>query len=150
MKWFKIDGKEYDVKVFEPKESFKILHSSNAGRVLANGCPMILDPLGTFFNYTLTVGKKRGKEQDFEDLWQYISFPREDAMLFVFPRSRQELWKTTDDDGNEVEGFYAYVSSGERGIKKIVEDVDGNLRDVEYEAFSINFTAAKAQVLPSE
>ena len=33
---------------------------------------------------------------------------------------------------------------------QIVEDVDGNLRDVEYEAFSINFIASKAQVLPSE
>ena len=150
MKWFKIDGKEYSVKVFEPKESFTILYSDNTGRTLDEGAPMVLDPLGTFFNYTLTVGKIKGSEEDFENLWEYISFPRNEALQVVLPRGRKKLWETTDDSGNQVEGFYAYVSSGKRGIKKIVEDVEGNLQDVEYEAFSINFIAMKAQVLPSE
>jgi hypothetical protein len=149
MKWFKIDGREWNVRILEPEESFTILYSENTGRTLDDGAPMTLDPLGTFFNYTLTVAKKRGHEEDFDELWDYLSTPRDSAMLVVLPRN-QKTWKTTDDSGNEVDGFYAYVSNGKRKIKKIIEEQNGELKQVDYEAFSINFIATKAQVLPIE
>ena len=148
MKWFKINGIEYKVRVFEPKESFTILYSENTGRTLSVGAPMVLDPLGTFFNYTLTVGAIKGEEDSFESLWDFLSTPKSDALLVVLPRSRKTLWTTTDENGEEVEGFYAYVSTGQRGIKKIIEDANGELKDVIYETFSINFVATKAQVTP--
>lgn len=148
MKWFKINGIEYKVRVFEPKESFTILYSENTGRTLSVGAPMVLDPLGAFFNYTLTVGAIKGEEDSFESLWDFLSTPKSDALLVVLPRSRKTLWTTTDENGEEVEGFYAYVSTGQRGIKKIIEDANGELKDVIYETFSINFVATKAQVTP--
>lgn len=148
MKWFKIDGKEYNVKVFTPKESFTILYGENTGRTLDDGAPMILDPKGTFFNYTLTVGAMRGFEEDFEKLWNFVSFPREKGMRVEFPSGRTTMWTTKDENGQIINGFYAYVSSGERELKKIIEDVNGNLKEVIYDTFAINFIAMKAQVLP--
>jgi hypothetical protein len=148
MKWFKIDGIEWDVKVFEPKESFSILYSKNTGRTLDTGAPMVLDPLGTFYNYSMTFGAKKGKEQQFEDLWRYLSVPRKEPMLFLFPKSSNGYWQTEDESGSAVDGFYAYVSNGERGIKKILEDVNGELKQVVYEAFTVNVIATRAQVTP--
>ena len=148
MKWFKINGEEYKVRVFEPEESFTVLYGENTGRTLDNGAPMVLDPLGTFFNYTLTVGAVRGFEDDFEEIWQLLSFPRSEGILVEFPSGRKTMWTTQDDDGQIVNGFYAYVSSGKRKIKKIIEETDGELKEVVYDTFAINFIAMKAQVLP--
>lgn len=149
MKWFKIDGREWDVKIFEPKESFTILYSENTGRTLSEGAPMVLDPLGTFFNYSLTVGKNKNKPEEFDALWDYISKPRKSPMLVVLPRN-QCVWHTADDEGNDIEGFFAYVSNGERGIKTIQENIDGTLKFVDYDTFTMNIIATKAQVIPSE
>lgn len=153
MKWFKIDGKEWDVRIFDPVESFSILYSPNTGRMLGEGAPMFLDPLGTFFNYKITVGAKRGKEKEFESLWEYLSIPRQNAISFVFPKNSNGVWKTLEEkengDQEEIEGFMAYVSNGERGIKRIIEDFDGEMKSVEYDSFSINFIATKAQVKPT-
>lgn len=148
MKWFKINGEEYKVRVFEPEESFAILYGGNTGRTLAKGLPMILDPKGTFFNYTLTVGAMRGFEDSFEKLWNFLSFPRNDGIRVEFPSGRKTMWTTEGENGEMINGFYAYVSSGKRKIKKIIEDVDGELKEVIYDTFSINFIAMKAQVLP--
>lgn len=147
MKWFKIDGREWNVRILNPEESFTILYSSNTGRTLSVGAPMILDPYGTFFNYTLTFARKNGEKNDFDALFNYLATPRKTPMLFSFPRN-QTMWKTEDADGNEVEGFYAYVSSGKRKIKKIIEDADGELKEVLYDTFTATFTATKAQVIP--
>ena len=148
--WFKIDGKAFQVRVFEPKETFTILYSENTGRTLGTGAPMFLDPLGTFFNYELTVGKIKGKEDEFDQLWDYLSTPRFQPMLIVLPKNRNTLWTTQDDNGNEVQGFYAYVSTGSRGIKRIIEDTDENLKEVIYDAFTIKIIATKAQVVPPD
>lgn len=147
MKWFKIDGVEYKVRVFEPEESFTITYSENTGRTLDKGAPMVLDPIGTFFNYTLTVGMLKGFENDFESLWALLSFPRNEGLRVEFPRSRNTMWTTEGDNGEIIDGFYAYVSSGKRKIKKIIENVDGELKEVVYDTFAINFIATKAQVI---
>lgn len=150
MKWFRINGQEYKVRVFDPEESFTILYGENTGRTLGAGAPMILDPIGTFFNYTLTVGEMKGFESHFDKLWQLLSFPRRDGILVEFPSGRRTMWTTSDKDGEIVNGFYAYVSTGKRKIKKIKETVNGDLKEVSYDSFSINFIATKAQVLPYE
>lgn len=148
MKWFKIDGEEYKVRVFEPEESFTILYGENTGRTLDDGAPMVLDPKGTFFNYTLTVGAMKSFEDDFEKLWELLYTPRSEGLRVEFPSGRKTMWSTTDENGETINGFYAYVSSGKRKIKKIIEDVDGELKEVIYDTFAINFIATKAQVLP--
>ena len=150
MKWFKINGEEYKVRVFEPKESFTILYGENTGRTLDDGAPMVLDPKGTFFNYTLTVGAMKGVEDDFGKLWKFLSFPRNEGVRVEFPSGRKTMWTTTDKNGEVINGFYAYVSSGSRDIKKIIEDENGELKEVIYNTFAINFIAMKAQVLPDD
>lgn len=149
MNWFKINGKSYNVRVLSADEDFQILYSENTGRTLDSGAPMVLDPYGTFFNYTIVVAEMQGYEDDFETLWTLLSKPNTEGVLLQFPRGRTELWET-EYLGATVDGFYAYVSSGDRKFKKIVEDDDGNLKDVIYDTFSIKFTAMKAQVLPDE
>lgn len=148
MKWFKIDGKEYNVRVFDPTESFTILYGENTGRTLDEGAPMVLDPKGTFFNYTITVGAMKGFENSFEELWQFLSFPRNDGIRVEFPSGRKTMWTTKEKNGEIVNGFYAYVSTGKRKLKKIIENKNGELEDVLYDTFAINFVAMKAQVLP--
>ena len=148
--WFKIDGQSFRVRVFEPKETFTILYSENTGRTLDVGAPMVLDPLGTFFNYELTVGKIKGEEEEFDRLWDYLSTPRSDPMLIALPKNRNTIWTTKDDNGKEVQGFYAYVSTGSRGIKRIIEDEDEHLKEVIYDSFAINIIATKAQVVPPD
>ena len=148
MKWFKINGEEYNVRVFEPEESFTVLYGENSGRTLDDGAPMILDPLGTFFNYTLTVGAMKGSEDSFEKLWKLLSFPSNEGVLVEFPSGRKTMWTTKTESGESINGFYAYVSSGKRKFKKIIEDSNGDLKEVIYDTFAINFIAMKAQVLP--
>ena len=150
MKWFKIDGKEWKVRIFEPSEAFIILYSENTGRSLDEGAPMNLDPYGTFFNYKMTIGAIKGEEKEFQALWEYLAEPRKEALLVTFPKGSKENWTTVSNSGEVVEGFYAYVSSGERKIKKITEETNGELKDVFYDAFSVNFIATKAQVLPKD
>lgn len=147
MKWFKIDGREWKVRIFEPEEAFTILYSENTGRTLGVGSPMVLDPLGTFFNYTMIVGRKRGEKNDFDELFDYLSVPRTEPLLIVFPRSGRR-WTSENEDGETIEGFYAYVSNGKRKIRKVIEDENGDAKEVEYDSFSVNFIAQKAQVLP--
>ena len=149
MRWFKIDGREWNVRVIEPEESFTITYTENTGRTLSEGAPMILDPIGTFFNYTLTIARKKGEKDEFDELFDYLSRPRRDAMLVVLPKN-QSVWKTKNSDGEEVEGFYAYVSKGKRKIIKIYEYENGDIKSVDYDSFSVSFIATKAQVLPDE
>lgn len=147
MDWFKVNGKSYNVRIFEPKESFTILYSENSGRTMAAGNPIVLDPLGTFYNYSMTIGVKKGYENEYEELWELLSAPTNEYLLLTFPRGRNSFWKTTTDDGEEVNGCYAYVSTGTRDIQRIKEQ-DGKLEEVIYDAFDVNFIAARAQVLP--
>lgn len=149
MTWFKIDGVEYNVRIFDPEESFTILYGENTGRTLDEGAPMILDPIGTFFNYKLTIGRKKGEINDFDELWTYLSTPRSKPMRVVLPRN-QTIWFTPNENGEIEEGFYAYVSNGKRKIKKIIEDEEGVINQVDYDVFQINIIATKAQVLPED
>lgn len=136
MKWFKLDGKEWNVRVLEISESFNILYSENTGRTMAQGAPMTLDPLGTFWGHKITVGRKKGEENEFDKLFNYTSVPRYDGMTVVLPHDQTTIQYT------------AYTSTGERKIKKIIEEVDGEIKEVIYDTYQINFVATEAQVLP--
>lgn len=134
MKWFKINGREFNVKVIEIEENFNILYSENTGRVAAVGAALVLDPYGTFYGHTVTVGAKKGHEEELNELFNYISQPRFTGMTVSLPH------------GNGVITYNAYVSNGRRKIKKIREDVLGNIEYTDYETFSINFISMSAQV----
>ena len=78
MDYVKIGGKVFDVLVKEISENFNILYSENTGRTTSGA--MTLDPIGTFIGHRITFSRKRGKEQEYDDLFNYILTPRYDGI----------------------------------------------------------------------
>ena len=72
-KIFYIDGKTYNVHVLSLVRKFAVLDTDKAGRTL-NG-KMYREPIGTFYNYSMTVAVKNGDTKAMEDLWAVISQP---------------------------------------------------------------------------
>jgi hypothetical protein len=136
MNYFKINDSSYDVLVTAIEENFNILYSQNTGRVIAEGAPMVLDPLGTFYGNKVSVRRKRGKEIEFDYLYNIVSKPRiviepEDALMFEIAH------------GQETIKYRGYVGSGSRAVKKIGED-----GTVYWDELSLNIVPIEAQVLP--
>ena len=132
MDYVNIGGKVWDVLVTEISESFSILYSSNTGRTMSVGASMTLDPLGTFFNHKVTFSRKKGFEKQYDDLWDFVSFPRYDGIDVEIVHNQKTL------------KYKAYISQGERALKRI----DVKTGKVYWDKFSLNIVAMSAQVLP--
>lgn len=132
MNYFKIDGKTYDVLVTEISENFSILYSENTGRTMSVGAEMTLDPLGTFFGHKIKVQRKPGYEAEYDRLYDYVSQPRYDGMAVEVAHNQTTLC------------YDAYVSSGERMLKRI----DEKTGKVYWGEFSLNIVPMRAQVTP--
>lgn len=132
MDFIKIGGVSYDVLVTELSENFNILYGENTGRTMAVGSKMTLDPLGTFFGHKVTFKRKQGKEAEFDRLFNYLSQPRYDGIPVKIAHNQSTL------------SYSAYVSNGERALKKI----DPKTKKVYWDTFSVNFVPMEAQVLP--
>jgi hypothetical protein len=137
MNYFKINGKSYNVVVTSLEESFEILYTENSGRTLADGAPMVLDPIGTFFGHKLTIKRKIGFEKEYDELYLLLAQPRkvevtEDALLFEVAHLQESI------------AYYAYVSKGTRALKKI----DENTGKVYWGELSLNIVPIEAQVKP--
>ena len=134
MDWIVIDGKAYDVLVIDVERNFNILYTENTGRSLAEGAPLILDPLGTFYGHKVTFAKKRGHESDFDALWDYLSQPRVIGIDVKLVYNQGVL------------NYEAYVSNGQQKLKYIRENENGDV--VHWDSFQVNFIPIKAQVTP--
>ena len=132
MDYVKIGGKSYDVLVKAISENFNILYSENTGRTMSQGARMTLDPLGTFFGHKVTFMRKRGNEAAFDELFSFLSVPRYDGIPVEIVHNQTTL------------SYDAYVSSGERALKRI----DAENRVVYWDSFDANFVPMEAQVLP--
>lgn len=133
MEYIKIGGKEWDVLVTEISESFSILYSENTGRTISQGAKMTLDPIGTFFNYKVTFARKQGYEKEYDKLFDFFSVPRYDG-IEVNIIHNQALWDKP---------FMAYISQGERALKRI----DEKTKKVYWDKFSVDIVPMEAQVL---
>jgi hypothetical protein len=132
MEYVKIGGRVWDVLVTEITESFTILYSENTGRTM--DASMTLDPLGTFFNYKVKFSRKQGKERQYDELFDFLSRPRYDGIEINIVHN-QALWDSP---------FMAYVSQGERSLKRI----DPKTGKIYWDSFTANIIPMKAQVLP--
>jgi hypothetical protein len=132
MDYVKIGGKVWDVLVVEIKENFNILYSENTGRTIAVGARMTLDPYGTFFGHNITFRRKQGFEKEYDDLFDFISIPRSNGIPVEIVHNQTTI------------SYEAYVSSGERGLKRI----DANSGKVYWDNLSINIIPMEAQVIP--
>lgn len=131
--WLEIDGQVFDVIVTEITESGTILYSDNTGRTISQGARMSLDPLGTFYNYKVTVKRNGSNVADYDRLYDYILTPRYTGMAIKAVHNQSTI------------NFDAYVSAAERKVKKI----DKNNKVVYWDEMSISITSMEAQVLPN-
>lgn len=132
MDYVKIGGRAYDVLVTAVEENFNILYSENTGRVISLGARMVLDPLGCFYGHKVTFKRKRGKEAEFDSLFNYVSRPRYDGISVEIVHNQTTL------------AYDAYVSNGVRNLKRI----DPNSGKVYWDELSLNIVPMEAQVLP--
>ncbi len=137
MNYFKVNGKSYEVLVTSLEENFDILYSDNTGRTLADGAPMTLDPIGTFFGHKVAIRRKSGYEKEFDDLYELVSKPlrvenEEEALLFEVAHLQDTI------------AYRAYVSTGARAVTRI----DEKTGKVYWGELSLNIVPIKAQVLP--
>ena len=128
----KIGGKQYDVLVTELSENFNILYSENTGRTMSAGARMTLDPLGTFYGHKITFSRKRGYEEDYDALFDYVSQPRYDGIPVEIVHNQTVI------------SYDAYISQGERSVKS----VDRETGKVYWGEFSLNIVPMEAQVKP--
>lgn len=131
-KWLDIDGQRFNVTVLSIKESGTILYSDNTGRTMAVGAPMTLDPLGTFYNYTITVKRNGDDLDDYDRLYDYVMKPRYKGMTIT----------ALHNQGTQT--FEAYISAAEREVNYI----DDNGENVYWKEMTLTITAMKAQVTP--
>jgi hypothetical protein len=132
MDYVKIGGRKYDVLVTEISENFNILYSENSGRTMSAGARMTLDPLGCFLGHKITFQRKQGEEAEYDRLFDYVSKPRYDGIAVEIVHNQTTL------------SYDAYVSSGERALKRI----DPKTNKVYWDSLSVNFVPMEAQVLP--
>ena len=132
MDYVKIGGKVWDVLVTEISESFSILYSENTGRTMSAGAAMTLDPLGVFYNYKLVFARKQGMENEYDELFTFASTPRYDGIDVEIVHNQTTL------------SFKAYISQGERALKRI----DEKTGKVYWDKFSVSIVPIAAQVLP--
>ena len=129
---FNIGGKEYNVTILDIEENFNILYSSNTGRTLSEGAPLVLDPLGSFIGHKVTVKCKSGYESEYDELFNYLLQPRYDGIPVKMVHDQTSL------------EYEAYVSNGTRKVKRI----DLEAEKVYWGELQINIIPVKAQVLP--
>ena len=137
MNYFRINGRSYNVVVTSLEESFEILYTENSGRTLAEGAPMTLDPIGTFFGHKVTIKRKAGFESEYDELYLLLAQPikvakTEDALLFEVAHLQDSI------------AYRAYVSNGARSLNRI----DENSGKIYWGELSLNIVPIEAQVKP--
>ena len=132
MDYVKIGGRAWDVLVTKISENFSILYSSNTGRTMSKGAKMTLDPLGTFYEHEVTVKRRQGYEQEFDELWDFVSIPRYDGVEVDIVHNQQTI------------AYAAYISKGSRDLKRI----DKKTGKVYWDELKLNIIPLEAQVVP--
>lgn len=134
MEYVKIGGRVWDVLVTEISENFNISYSENTGRTMSAGARMTLDPLGTFYGHKVTFRRKKGNENEYDLLFEFVSKPRYDGVSVDIVHGQTTLQ------------YDAYISAGERTLQRI----DPKTEKVYWGEFSVNIIPMEAQVKPNE
>ena len=132
MNYVKIGDEVYDVIVTNIERAFKVKQSDNAGGTLAEGGEETLDPIGTLIYHIVTFKRRKGKEKQFDQLWDFVSTPHRDG-VWVEIVYNQETIK-----------YKAKFPSGSQALQRI----DTNTGKVYWGEFTLSIVPTKAQVLP--
>lgn len=103
MNVFLMDGVAYNVSVTSLTRKFSVMDTDKSGRT-QNGT-MYRDIVGTFYNYTMTVGERGGDAASLEAFWAAISNPNAKSHVCQFPYGQDTLVQEM------------YVTSGGQDLK---------------------------------
>lgn len=124
---FLLDGVSYNVQVTNLVRKFSVLDTDKSGRTL-NG-EMYRDPVGTFYNYSMTVSSVDGDIAAMDAFWDAISQPVS-SHVCTFPYNQAMLTQRM------------YVTSGEQGVVRI------SGKKTYWGELTINFIAMSPKVTP--
>ena len=124
---FQMDGIAYNVDVLSLVRKFSVMDTDKSGRTQDG--QMYRDVVGTFYNYTMTVGVRGNDVQALEAFWEAISGPVE-SHVCVFPYGQKTLTQRM------------YVTGGEQELKLIRGGVN------HWDSVSVNFIAMGPEVVP--
>lgn len=98
---FKVDGVGYNVHVVKLSRKFSVMDTEKSGRTMDG--EMYRDPIGTFYNYTMTVHPRTDDAAAMDAFWEAISQPMA-SHVCEFPYNQQTLTQRM------------YVTSGEQDL----------------------------------
>lgn len=126
MKVFSIDGVEYDVDVVSLSRAFDILDIG--GNERTQDGELYREIVGTYYNYSMTIWPKIGKDKALDALWDVLSQPKE-SHVCVFPYNQKTLTQRM------------YVTKGAQQLMR--KDKDGAV----WGAITIEFIAMAPKVV---
>lgn len=124
---FLLDGESYNVSVLKLTRKFSVMDSDKTGRVQSGA--MYRDPIGTFYNYTMTVAPNGGDVAALDSFWDAISRP-DKSHECVFPYGQDTLTQRM------------YVTSGEQNLRLLTHEKNY------WDEITLNFVAMKPKVVP--
>ncbi len=127
MEVFQLDGKTYNVSVTALQRKFSVLDTDQAGRT-QNG-HMYRDPIGTYYNYSMTVEQQGSDGEALEKFWDVISRP-EKSHLCKFPYNQTTLTQRM------------YVTGGEQELLLLRRE------SARWGAITVDFIAMEPKVTP--
>lgn len=126
MQVFKMDGVAYNVNVMALTRKFSVMDTEKSGRTQDG--TMYRDTVGTYYNYTITIGERGGDAAALDAFWEAISKPVK-SHVCVFPYGQKTLTQEM------------YVTSGEQALKLMRPDKN------HWSEISVNFIAMKPEVV---
>lgn len=127
MSVFEMDGAAYNVHVTKLTRKFSVLDTEEAGRTMDG--QMYRDPIGTFYNYTMTVSPDPADPGAMDAFWEAISQPVK-SRVCVFPYGQQTLTQRM------------YVTSGEQDVLRLTD------RAAHWGEITVDFIAMGPKVTP--
>lgn len=124
---FLIDGKSYNVHVLDLQRSFLVKDAINMGQTM-NG-EIYRDPIGTYYNYSMTVSEKDSDREALDAFWDAISTP-DKCHVCVFPYNQETLSQRM------------YITSGTQKLRRLYKS------GIHWDSVTINFTAMSPKVVP--
>lgn len=98
---FTMDGVEYNVHVTKLTRKFSVMDTEKSGRTIDG--EMYRDPIGTFFNYSMTVSPRGEDMAAMDAFWEAICQPVA-SHVCVFPYGQKTLTQRM------------YITSGEQDL----------------------------------
>lgn len=124
---FTMDGIAYQVDVTNLVCKFSVLDTEQTGRTQDG--KLYREPIGTFYNYSMTVAPKSNHRADFDAFWEAISQPVA-SHVCTFPYGQQTLSQRM------------YVTSGEKALRLLTPEF------ADWGEVTVNFIATEPQVMP--